>query len=340
MRGFTSIQIIALSCLFILSSCTPYKTIFIETYEPKKVNIPQDKTELLIIPNNILIDSNKLFNYIDGNYARDSSDILEIFIFESCIGFISTVDQSSHFKRMKPAWNKRDIWDDDEIQWAGIQKLSNDYQCDIVLTISIDQLAFSIQPYLVNSYISGSDFVHVDTLFGINEKYHVIYHLLDPVSQVILDSLTYYHHDIRKSATETPEDAEPLLSDSLEIFADLGYWNGMEYAERIAPAWSKDTRILYYSGKDEMRKAFKLAIENNWNEAMGIWESIYNKTSYSKIGGKAAYNLAVAHEITGSLWKARLWAMRSFRQYETIESSEYANLLYERMQYYKQFETE
>ena len=63
-------------------------------------------TSLLIVSNNIKIDSVNLFKYMDGHYIDDSLDNVKVSTYETIIGFISTVEQAEHFSIIQPGWSE------------------------------------------------------------------------------------------------------------------------------------------------------------------------------------------------------------------------------------------
>lgn len=338
MRSSTFLHLFALIAALIASSCTPYKIISIETYEPKKVSIPPDKTALLIISNNIYLDSNKLFRYINGFNSNDTLTNPEVSTFETVIGLVSTLEQSDAFTLIQPAWQSSHVMQNRTINWVKLQEISTVNFCNIALVVDIQKTDLSIKPYYKNDYDYDVDIMNLETFYGIEAKYKIVFYLLNPFAKSIMDSISKFDFDFWETMSDSPLSGEEHLKDSLDIFSNFGYIYGVKYANRIIPSWIKDNRMLYHKGNDEMREAFEFVSKNNWQDAIAIWESLYHKSPDAKIAGNAAFNLAVANEVTGYLWKARLWAIRSFRKYESIETSQYANLLYERMQYYKQYE--
>ncbi|MBT7826082.1 MAG: hypothetical protein HN600_05765 [Bacteroidetes bacterium] len=327
--------LLSIFVVIVFSSCKSTKNITIETYVPGNIVIPAYKTDLFVASNNTELDTSVLLKYIDSDIPADSFDTKQIAAFESIIGVSSCTNLYSHFKSVRPINVKNELIHNNIIDWSNIEehRISRSV---LLLVVDLKQYTTELAPYYEKEY--ELDQVILQKKYGIKINYQNQLLLLNPENKTILDSLTFFQFYTQKTGSETKSEASDYLADSLDYIASVAYNDAYAYAQQIIPSWHKGIRKLYFTGSENMRKAFKYASTNKWPDAIDIWDAIYRGNKNDQIAAKAAYNLAVANEVNGELWKARLWAIRSFRKQESIETSEYANLLYERIQYYKQFE--
>ena len=78
----------------------------------------------------------------------------------------------------------------------------------------------------------------------------------------------------------------------------------------LLPYWKTAKRYLFTGGTVNMRDAAIYVKENNWPEAIRLWETEYN----SKKGKKkmyAAYNIALGYEMQDSINTAYDWAVKA-----------------------------
>lgn len=82
-----------------------------------------------------------------------------------------------------------------------------------------------------------------------------------------------------------------------------------EYAAKLPiqyllPYWKEVERYYFDGGNVEMRDAGIFVREGNWEEASALWQTLYD-TRKGKVKMRAAYNLALYHELQDDLEKAR-----------------------------------
>lgn len=115
-----------------------------------------------------------------------------------------------------------------------------------------------------------------------------------------------------------PHRNKPFLTISKK---DTIYWNPIanldlsrvvkessEYSASILlpvllPYWEEDSRNYYDGGGVEMRDAGVYLREDNWEEASILWKKVYDSKK-GKQKMKAAFNLALYHELQGEFDKA------------------------------------
>jgi hypothetical protein len=319
----------------ILSACSSTKEITIETLEKGEVSIPIDKQSMVILPNTLAIDTQQLIRYVEGDIPAKNLETEEMCYYESIIGIANRIEKAEHFSRLRIACCDTAYLRNDKINWNQVIKAANTYQSDICLLIDLPEHALKMEPYFMTEFEDGSP-VQIQ-LFAVSTAIKVRYLLLDPEQKTIIDSMTYQAEDRWETGMETRIKTESYLEDFRNLLAGFAYDAAFSYGQRIFPHWVTNYRMLYVAGNKSMKKAYHFSQENAWDEAIILWENMY-KSENNSLSAKAAYNLAVANEVNGLLWKARLWAMRSYRKQETEESAHYVNLLYERIQYYKQSE--
>jgi len=87
---------------------------------------------------------------------------------------------------------------------------------------------------------------------------------------------------------------------------EISYSSGEKFFREISPHWKEIERIYFDYYSQDMAKANAFAESKLWKKAAAVWRPIAEK----KKGGKsayAAYNMAIASEMTGNLELAMFW---------------------------------
>ena len=111
---------------------------------------------------------------------------------------------------------------------------------------------------------------------------------------------------------------ELLPNDSL-IIAETSTFAGELPIKHILPYWKTSNRYYFTNGNVAMRDAAIYVKENNWPEAIKLWEQVYNSKKKGKVKMQAAYNLALGHEMMDDLQKAYEFATEALQIAYEIE---------------------
>jgi hypothetical protein len=82
------------------------------------------------------------------------------------------------------------------------------------------------------------------------------------------------------------------------------------YAHRIAPYWSTEERLIYYSGNRLMREGYNIFCMNALDSALTVWHRLY-EVGTKRLGSMAAYNMALIYEMQDNLDSCEQWLVKS-----------------------------
>lgn len=80
--------------------------------------------------------------------------------------------------------------------------------------------------------------------------------------------------------------------------------------KHLLPYWKTSSRYYFAGGSVNMRDAAVFAKEENWNEAIKLWQKSY-ETTKGKQKMYAAYNIALGYEMQDSIDIATEWAIKA-----------------------------
>ncbi|MDR2584789.1 MAG: DUF6340 family protein [Prevotellaceae bacterium] len=105
---------------------------------------------------------------------------------------------------------------------------------------------------------------------------------------------------------------------------------GSTIAQLLQPQWETQERVLFFYFSTSWYDALEHAFMFEWDDARDIWVSITKKSKNPKRLAYAAYNLAVAAEVTGKIELAKQWLDLSTKYMKIPEITHYRNMLDDR----------
>lgn len=124
------------------------------------------------------------------------------------------------------------------------------------------------------------------------------------------------------------------LMNKQKAINEVGYRTGLAYGRRIAPTEVAVTRQLYKrpKGDNNFDRAVRKAEVADWYGAIRDFEMVLVGSSEQKMKAKAAYNLAVCHEVLGELEKAEGRAQDAYVKYGLPKGRDYQSILQHRIE--------
>lgn len=125
--------------------------------------------------------------------------------------------------------------------------------------------------------------------------------------QIIDERFNESYSESVSHEAETEDAARSGLPSDNQLVHDFGYISGEVYGRRIAPNYIWVTRTYFGGGNARMKEAKQLARSGSWDQAEVLWREVFRGATDPKLKAKAAYNVAVSHEVKGELHKAAGW---------------------------------
>ena len=110
---------------------------------------------------------------------------------------------------------------------------------------------------------------------------------------------------------DTEDAARNGLPNDNQLVRDFGFVSGESYARRIAPNYIWVTRSFFGGGNARMKEGKRLARRGQWDQAEVLWREGFRGATDPKLKARAAYNVAVSHEVKGELRKAAGWQQKA-----------------------------
>ncbi len=215
------------------------------------------------------------------------------------------------------------------LDWREVEKICRDYGAQALVTIETYDSDNSI------NYTTRQEKYKKDGKELTRTKYdgrldmtiRMGWRFYDPKAKVILDEYTTMDQESDTRTGDSQDEVRRYLESQTSIARDASRVTGANYGMRIAPVWITVNRTFYDDAKGnaatKMEQASRFAKADQWDKSAEIWRAIASSPTDEKTAGKAAFNMAVAHERAGRLESALEWAQRSYTEFGNKKARTY-----------------
>lgn len=313
--------------IFLLAAgCAPMREMDIQVIQPARITLPLDINNLAflnrsVIPRLLHPDSSKWT--AQEYYILDT--IMNNWIFQ---GVMETMKESPLYNLegsleiiRSRRYNTTDIRG--PLSSEGMASLKSTSAADAVISLDFYDIIDTSSVRVVEEY---DRFLYEAYLGFYTTTVWRIYDLIrDTIfdEMVINDTVDWYHR------AERTEDAVDGLPEAITAIRVAAFNLGETYGQRISPTWQETLRYFYALGGRQMWKAAKLADEDRWEEAAGIWTELASsekpRTAY-----RASFNMALVCEMEDQIIPALDWAVKSYSIRQNPLTRQYIQLLKQR----------
>jgi hypothetical protein len=156
--------------------------------------------------------------------------------------------------------------------------------------------------------------------------------LYDVKEKRLLDQHQYQHANTWNAQGSTVAEAALALVAKNQAILHVSRQSGYQYGKRIVPSQIWLSRPLYAKkkGNRALESGTRKGLSGNWSGAIEDWQRAA-QSGDEKIAGRAAYNMAVAFEVSGDFDNALRWAQKSYGDFGLKKALPYAQILQQRI---------
>ena len=296
--------------LITLCSCSPYRYINIETYNPASITFPVNMRRILIV-NNALPQNDVPFESIFRQQPESFVISADSAAFDFCSTFGEVLTDFHGFDdvRLLDGCLRKDMSPLSimNLNRSEVELLCDEHETDVV--ISLDRLLYRIDNHFDNIYgFQTQEEIHVE-ISGVLNVYvpgrdspMTTIALTDTV--IIEIGFDFYNEDFWDIFFSN--DQSNLLRVAAKYLTN-------EARMHFIPYWNEDSRWYYTSFDARWKRATAYAQSDMWDKAMNIWKDLYGQTTSWKKNAYLCSNLALAMELTGDLVQALQYAELSYQ---------------------------
>lgn len=291
-----------------LNGCYAPKYTSAEVLFPaKEKNLTADMDSVVLVNRSYLPLSqrNKTgVHYVGGYYAKTPQYLDSIISDNSLYAF-------AHNLNIAPAGNT--VKDDTIIRFnitnytflqpmapGEVQQICESTEADMIISLEAFHSFDSLYRYMDAGYFVSERRTDLLTVWRAYKKgeAEAIYH------SYIEDSLLFNAYGYSRGNAD-----EDLISYKDALY-EISYNSGKKFLEEIAPYWKEIERIYFDYYSNDMSKGNRYAAQSLWLKAAQVWRPVAEQSKGTKTA-YAAYNMAIASEMTGQLDLAMLWLKKA-----------------------------
>ena len=307
MRKNLKLSILALTVT--LSSCISYRYIDIQVLNPRSAQIPSEGTIHFIKPGKISRDT-IVSSIKDSSLIREAQKYLVINNLATSL--------KKHFDE-SPFFEKSQFIIQEEKSYLDEMKNKSIFEQRKNILLNIKD--FYINVINRNKYDSFSE---KDVMYKLKIE------LINAGTGQIYDSYADTDTLIWNLYDESSEEGYNRLPTTNEALEETGKTIADKYAQKIAPAWTTEERMLYYNGNKYMRQGYYKFTNNDFEGAVAEWKHIYDVGTQA-LASVAAHNIALTYEMQDDLENCKTWLIYSLSNKRRPYTEEYFQHIQERI---------
>ncbi len=276
---------IILTLFLILASCNSFRYIDVQVLNPAEVKLPQNIEKVFVVSNKLNIETTNITDtlyllFLNNFYDKLNKTLPQSPLFTNCKFYICNPDS---FRKIfvESSFTKRKRY--------GI--------------FSIDSLALKDSLHYIDSENNyNPPYIKLELKFSIVGRFWKFNSPENFISIRQKDTLFWEFSDLYEFQNQMPN--------NLIAYSEGGKSIGEIFAQKMAPYWTTQERILFHNPNRYMRKAYQAYVKDNLTIAIEHWERVYNLGT-KILASMAAHNVAVCYEMLDDLDLCEEWLGKS-----------------------------
>ena len=326
----------AIAIMFFNVACSGPRTVSLNSMRPAEITLPSYTKTLLILDRTksdksvVNIVEGILTGELPGEEKTGTQELLSAL--SNQLGYsdrfhVLTAEERLDGNSVTSAFPE-------QLSWEVINKLSEKYQADAVVSIELFDTDFIVTRGRKNIKEKvGDQEVQVLKYYaqGIG-NITIGIRLYDARGQTIVDQQLFADSHTWEAYGNSIPEALIQLTSKGKANRYLSQQVGTDYAYKISPMPIKIRRSFRGKSKrsPELEQGTRYADVAQWQEALEVWESGLD-VARNKEAGYLAHNIAIAYEVLGDFDNALYWAETAYVRYGNKDSRTYVNQIKRRL---------
>ena len=300
--------------VFVFAACNTTQNFTIETQMPAEVTFPVPSPRVVLANNAVIQPPKSGVELMYGKTHQAGYSLLKDSAHWACINYLGKELYDSNYFDDVLIYNYTLREDDSYLSTQPIAPnqitdITEDADADAL--ISIDRLLFNVsQTILGNEY----PFVSIEVTCRADFSVYLPGQSAPIASFSVADSLKFNDFVNNDSLLVYQHIPLNLLNRSASFIAEAA-------TRKLAPYWEQSNRTIYSGIDSKMKQAFAYCKRNRWEEAVAIWENVYQYDKNQKKRGRAAINMAFSNELNDQYETALEWVNKALKAYDTQKPS-------------------
>lgn len=298
-------------------SCVPTSSTQLQVVKPAEISVSQQIIKLGIVDRSHPDKKGKTLNVLEGLVSGEGIYEDKYSVTEAIGGFVSGLSKSQRFTSFQiqnvNLTNNGSSYFSPILDWNLVKELCLKNGVDALVVLEIfdtdKNMRWSNESRTVTKNgISQNEIIQVvQSTITVTTGWRIY----DPSTQSVIDEYRFSDSKTNTGKGLTNMEAENSLQSSSSVVSALARANGERYALHIAPTPIMVNRTYYTGGDAKMKLANEQIKLKNYNDALKLYEQVFEKAEKIKVRARAAHNIAMVHEVLGDVDKAIEWAQKA-----------------------------
>lgn len=293
--------IILFYSILLLSSCNSVKLTTIEVKKPASLTFPTNVANIIIV-DNTPTDNSSYTDAKEGETSIITLDSARSITLTRLQQFMTEEGYFNNVELYPYRTNESSTNIPQALSRRKIQSICYEKNANALISLDLFTASGELDTEAIG-YMSSYRLIgaKLGALIKVYSEEGELYS--EPI--VLLDSL--YREEV-VNWSKVNSDIPPLN----ELITELAILTADHLTGKFIPSWQQQERWFYSNNSSAMKKAAKLAENNNWKDAVEIWISLYNKEKNIKKQTRLASNIALAYEYLDEIDKSVAWIRIAF----------------------------
>jgi hypothetical protein len=304
------------SIVIILSSCGGTRDMRVQVMRPALITVPQDIQSIAILNRSIPTAKGNLESMVSGEKPLQDKELSQ----ECLRGLSETLFTSNRFVVKQVEYNMdasdpKSLTFGNVLDWATVDSICARLQVNGLLVLEYFDTDFTVHnpvgaaAQAVQGVLTGSQStVEVTGTATASAGFRVYYAQKHIISY---EDHFRWKRVWRQRSANAFEALSKMIKPNAALM-DVSYLTGREFGMNIVPLFYWEPREMYKGKKGEMARGERQALSKDWEAALKTWTYVYETSGKNKIRAKAAFNMALCHEVLGNLEEAQKWASTAY----------------------------
>lgn len=316
MKNQTKLLGLIVGTALLLNSCMT--TTHFDVIRPADVDVPSEIATFAVVQRNEAPKGKKLAKRWEGLLSGEGIGTDKRSAGHAVSGLIIELSKSSKYTIKQATVNEKlygtgTIQMGDPLDWAKVEEICKATGAEALIVVEAfdSDVDRNMDSHDVTRTVSGGEVREKVYDATVRVTAHIGWRIYFPKEKEIIDVYKDQHTTKRSGSGVSEGQANRDMPRVESLVQQNAQQLGVAYARRISPTNVKVARAFYGKGSAGLKLAKEKMLVKDYDAAIEIWDSEFQRALDKKVKKKTSFNLAVGYEAKADYENAVYWAKES-----------------------------
>ncbi len=311
------IPLLFVSMAIWLYSCVATSSTSLQVIKPAEITVSPQIIKLGVVDRSHPDKKGKTLNVLEGLVSGEGVYQDKYAVTEAISGLVGGLSKSQRFTSFQiqgvELTNNGSAYFSPILDWNLVKELCLKNNVDALVVLEIFDTDKNMRWTNESRTVTKNGISQNEIWQVVNSTITVTtgWRIYDPSTETITDEYRFSDSKTNTGKGLTTSEAENVLVQNSSVISQLARSNGERYALRIAPTPIMVNRSYYTGGDVRMKLARDFIVNKNYDDALKLYEKVFENAEKPKVKARAAHNIAMVYEVKGDIEKAIEWAQKA-----------------------------